>query len=137
MATKEKARVSSAGLGPTSKGSPSIKHAQRFVAALAGGEPVTFQTFDDNKEHKKRSLTRVLHGTLDEHAAELASLNEKGTGVFVMVNQGDGRGRNASSVRRVRALFADFDNAAENPLEKLKAAPVKPHVVVETSWPGR
>ena len=95
------------------------------------GERHTFQTFDD--AGKQRSLSRVLHGTLTEHLPSLASLNSRGAGVFVMVNQGDERGRKIANVSSVRALFVDLDGA---PLEPLRTSPLLPHCVVETS-PGR
>ncbi len=96
------------------------------------GDRFTFQTFDDSPA-KSPALSRVMHGTLRDHAATLASLNERGAGVFFMVNAGDGRGRKAGNVQRVRALFADLDGS---PLEPVQAATLPPHCIVESS-PGR
>ena len=96
---------------------------------LASGELVTFQTFDDAKRNR-RGLTRILHGSLAEHRQTLASLNERGAGVFWMVNAGDGKGRKATNVQRIRALFVDLDGA---PLEPVKAATLQPHCIVESS----
>lgn len=106
--------------------------AERFLTLLAPGERITFQTFPESGKHR-RGLTRVLHGTLAEHASTLASLNARGAGVYWMVNAGDGAGRKAENVQRVRALFVDLDGA---PLEPVRAAPLAPHCIVETS-PGR
>jgi hypothetical protein len=58
-------------------------------------------------------------------------LNAQGAGVFVMVNAGDGKGRTARNVTRVRALFLDTDGAPF-PAD----LPLMPHLVVESS-PGR
>ncbi len=102
----------------------------RFLSLF--GERFTFQTFDDSPA-KSPALSRVMHGTLREHAATLASLNERGAGVFFMVNAGDGRGRKAGNVRQVRALFADLDGS---PLAPVQAASLPPHCIVESS-PGR
>ena len=105
-------------------------NAAQFLALL--GDKHTFQTFDDSGG-KDRKLSRVLHGTLAQHADSLAALNARGAGVFVMVNEGDGMGRKAVNVRRVRALFVDLDGA---PLEPVQASKLKAHCIVESS-PGR
>lgn len=104
---------------------------ERFLARLANGEAITFQTFADNGDG--RHLARILHGTLAEHAPTLQKLNQAGAGVFLMVNAGDGQGRKTANVVRVRALFADLDGA---PLEPILAAKPTPHLIVESS-PGR
>lgn len=105
--------------------------AKRFLSALAGGEPVTFQTFADI--NGRGTLARILHGPIEKHDDTLQDLNYRGAGVFVMVNEGDLRGRRAENVVRVRALFADLDGA---PLAPILAACPPPHIVVESS-PGR
>lgn len=108
-----------------------IGDAQRFLAALGGR--LTFQTLDEGGEKGNRSLRRTLHGTLAEHANTLAKLNARGAGVFVMVNEGDGTGRDAASVQRVRAYYADFDTAQP---PDVATVPLKPHSIIESS-PGR
>lgn len=103
--------------------------AEHFLHAL--GRRFTFQTFDDAKRNRHgHGLTRILHGTLADHADTLADLNAKGAGIFVMVNEGDGKGRKADNVRHVRAYFLDLDGA---PLEPIKAAPLPPHCIIESS----
>lgn len=104
--------------------------ADTFLRALGGR--FTFQTFDDSGQGR-RALNRILHGTLAEHAATMASLNAKGAGVFVMVGEGDDKGRKAANVQRIRAYFVDLDGA---PVAPVQSAPLPPHVVVESS-PGR
>ncbi len=108
---------------------PDLQQTQDFLTLLADGEPFTFQTFDDG-EPKNPKLARILHGTLEEHAAALTALNDQGAGVFVMVNQGNLQGRKAGNVSAVRALFVDLDGA---PLEPVKQAALQPHIVVESS----
>ena len=103
--------------------------AATLLDMLAPGEQVTFQTFDDAKRNRQ-GLTRVLHGTLAEHRQTLASLNARGAGVYWMVNAGDGIGRKAMNVQRVRALFVDLDGA---PLEPVTTAPLPPHAIIESS----
>lgn len=111
---------------------PETDHEQagQLLRLIAGDGAVTFQTFDDDDEQKRRRLTQVMHGRLAQKGVRLDSLNSDGAGVFFMVNEGDGKGRRAKNVLRVRALFADLDGA---PLAPVLAFPLKPHAVVETS----
>ena len=102
----------------------------RFLSLF--GDRFTFQTFDDSPA-KSPALSRIMHGTLGQHAAALAGLNERGAGVFFMVNAGDGKGRKAGNVKQVRALFADLDGS---PLDPVQATSLPPHCIVESS-PGR
>ena len=90
----------------------------------------TFQTFDDNADRKAGSLAHTLNGTLDKHWENLCSLSQDGAGVFVTVNETDGKGRKAENVTRVRALFVDTDGADVEPIRKHD-----PDILVETS-PG-
>ena len=101
--------------------------AERFLRALGGR--FTFQTFDDSRR-KDRRLSRVLHGTLAQHADTLANLQARGAGVFVMVNEGDGKGRSERNVQRSRAYFADFDGAQP---PDVATVPLRPHCIVESS----
>lgn len=106
--------------------------AQRFVDLL-GAKQISFQTFDDNAKRKAPNLVCILHGSLAEHADQLAHLNRLGAGIFVSVNQTDGEGRKRENIKRVRAVTLDLDGAALEPICK---ADLKPHVIVESS-PGR
>ena len=86
--------------------------ARMYVEALTGSPhaAVTFQTFCDIKgSSDSNPLARVLHGTVDQHWEELGRLNDAGAGVFVTVNETDGKGRKAANIVRPRAYFADFD----------------------------
>jgi hypothetical protein len=103
-----------------------------FLAALdPGARSFTFQTFDDNNNRKDPKLICILHGSFADLQLELERLNERGAGVFVTINETDGRGRKTENIERVRALFVDLDGA---PLEPVLAA--SPHIVAESS-PGR
>jgi putative DNA primase/helicase len=109
-----------------------IAMACQFLTTLADGEDVTFQTFDDGI--KKRShLTKVLHGSIGDHATELQKLNSQGAGVFVTINKTDLKGRSTANITKVRAVFVDLDGA---PLEPILKTPITPHIIVESS-PGR
>ncbi|GAB3094920.1 primase alpha helix C-terminal domain-containing protein [Lysobacter terrae] len=106
--------------------------AARFLTALTGDCIHTFQTFDDTGK-SRRGMNRVLHGSLASQAQRLATLNDKGAGVFVMVNRGDGNGRKAINVTACRALFVDLDGA---PIEPLLSCQLPPRIVAESS-PGK
>ncbi|WP_119286341.1 DUF3987 domain-containing protein [Azohydromonas sediminis] len=108
-----------------------LASARRFLDLLAGSEAVTFQCFDDRGED--RTLARILHGHIEEHAAALRRLNEAGAGIFWVPNRLDGRGRRAQNVVGIRAVFLDLDGA---PLAPVAEAPAPPHAIIESS-PGR
>jgi putative DNA primase/helicase len=111
-----------------------LEVARRFLEVLdPEAEQFTFQTFDDNEELKRRHLARIVHGSLEDAAGLLISLQQDGAGTFVTINETDGRGRTEANMRRVRAVFADLDGA---PLAPVLACALEPHVVVESS-PGR
>ncbi len=89
--------------------------ARAFIAALTGSgdSAVTFQTFTDPlPKPTPDPLARWRHGTLDQHKRELVALNNRGAGIFLMVNQGDGKGRSAENVVGLTAFFTDNDGTA-------------------------
>lgn len=117
---------------------PDLTMTSRFLDALDPAGIFTFQTFGE-APGKKGKLIRVLHGTLQQHAAALADLNLNGASVNVMVNEGDGSvhdGRSScrekNNVVRVRALFIDLDGSPIQPVIDTE----HPDVIVETS-PGK
>jgi hypothetical protein len=112
---------------------PNLNQAQSFLTALdEDSDEFCFQTFDDSKAGNKK-LTRRLFGSLDQHKDTLSKLNEQGAGVFVTVNQTNGKGRKKSDITRIRALFVDLDGA---PIEPARNATKPPQIIVESS-PGR
>jgi hypothetical protein len=109
---------------------PDLIQAQAFLTALdEGADSWTFQTFADDGSGR-RELIRLLHGSLEKHGATLEQLNDKGAGIFVTVNETDGRGRTKGNITRGRALFVDLDGA---PIEPVRDSPMPPHIVVESS----
>ena len=112
---------------------PNLQQAQSFLTALdEDSDAWSFQTFDDGP-NKNKTLIRQFHGSLDHHAADLATLNDQGAGIFVTVNQTNGKGRKKADITRIRALFVDLDGS---PLGPVQNAANEPHIVVESS-PGR
>jgi hypothetical protein len=67
---------------------------------------------------------------LYEHWDTLTRASQNGAGVFVTVNETDGKGRKTANIIRVRAVFVDTDGAD---IEPIRAA--QPHILVESS-PG-
>jgi hypothetical protein len=108
-----------------------MRIAQTHLDALGGGD-FTFQTFPD-AGGDPRKLTRVLHGTLKQHGETLRKLNDAGAGIYITVNETDGKGRKTENVIGVRANFVDFDGAPPSPAIEWS---IKPDIVIETS-PGK
>jgi len=118
-----------------------LDEARRFLAAFSSDAVFTFQTFAERANvSNPGALGRVFHGSFDEHAEALSVLNDRGAGVFFMVNRGDGQiragrktCRTAENVTAIRALFVDLDGSPVAPVYQWELAPT---LVVESS-PGR
>ncbi len=112
---------------------------QAFLDVL-GSPPFIFQTFTDSKERKKTQardpLARVLIGTLEEHSKQLQALSHNGAGVFVQVNAGEERGKDA--VTQIRSLVVDLDTpeTMTESMQSLAAYMPKPTCIVKSS-PGK
>jgi RepB DNA-primase from phage plasmid len=114
--------------------SGNLADAERFLKLLdPTATAFEFRTIDDSKKRKDKNLTKTFYGTLKQHAAKLQRLNQQGAGVFVVINETDGRGRETENIKRARAVFIDLDGT---PLKPVLAARVKPHIIVESS-PGK
>ncbi len=86
-----------------------VNAAARFLRRLdPDAEAFTFQTWADGKDDRR--LVRLLHGSLDEHADELADLNRRGAAVAVTMNETDLKGTKRENVVCVRAVVLDLDN---------------------------
>ena len=100
---------------------PDIPMAESFLHILDPEGEFTFQVFPESKDSTTRP--KVLHGTLAEYADALVEANKQGSGIFVMVNKGDGithegvkSCRTAANVVSVRAVFVDLDGAPLGPV---------------------
>lgn len=114
---------------------PDLEAARRFLALLdPKAQNFTFQTFDDDKTRQNKNLAHIRHGSLDKHGSELIRANRSGCGIFVAVNQTDGKGRETPNITKVRAFFVDLDGA---PLEPVMQAPLPLHILVESGGAGR
>jgi hypothetical protein len=106
-----------------------LQEVEKFLSAIGGVGPFTFLTLDDGAL-KRKYLTLEIHGDSASQFNRLKNLNEKGAGIFVMVNKGDQKGRKSANVVSVRAVFVDLDGS---PIEPVLKGPLAPHIVVETS----
>lgn len=106
-----------------------IHIASEYLRLIGGdNEKYTYQIFSDAKNINLPP--KILHGTFDKLKGELASQNRKGAGVFVTVNETNGKGRTKENIIRIRAVWQDDDDEFEGDL------PLEPSIVVETS-PGK
>lgn len=90
--------------------------ARAFLTALTG-EPdpvVCFQVFDDSTT-KDPKLAKFWHGTLEQSIRALNSRQQQGCGVFVCINQTDGKVRKKDTIQGLRAVFADNDGTLSKP----------------------
>lgn len=109
----------------------SCLEAVRFLKFLdVDTDSFTFQTFDDNRHRRDKSLVRIIHGSLTEHFDYLCDLNRHGAGIFVTVNRTDGRGRQIHNIVRSRGVWIETDNGIPDRL------PIAPTLNVQTSSPS-
>jgi putative DNA primase/helicase len=87
--------------------------AAQFLALLdPAAREFTFQFFNDDGRQRH---AEVVHGSLDDVWPKVLTLNTpaQGVGVFVTINETDGRGRRRENIVRARALFVDADSAEQ------------------------
>ena len=104
------------------------RHTSHFLDQFSG--TLTFQTFDDTLK-KRKHLARIFHGRNENVMNALYDLNDQDAGVFLTVNETNGKGRTAKDIVRVRSVFADLDGV---PPDKAKLD--HPNMLIESS-PGR
>ena len=122
---------------------PHFEEAEDFLNALDGKDAqFTFQTFDDvevwsdekkkNIKRQNKDLVRVYHGTFNEHKQKLASINKRGGGVFVTINETDLKGSKKENILKIRAVFVDLDGSPIQPILDLPED-LQPHIIIESS----
>ncbi len=109
-----------------------LTEARRFLELLdPEGIEFTFQVIDDDNQRDSKQLRKVLHGSLDRHAARLIDFNNRGAGVFVTINRTTLRDRRINeNIVATRAVFVDLDGS---PLGPILQHHIKPHGFIETS----
>ncbi|MCF8999197.1 DUF3987 domain-containing protein [Acinetobacter nectaris] len=111
---------------------PCFDDAKYMLNILGPGESFTFQTFDDTGS-KNKILVSTISGPLEKCFNSLESHNKHGGGVFVTVNQTDGIGRKRENIKRVRALYVDFDKVNNDRVGDLVNLDLAPNMVIESS----
>lgn len=124
---------------------PDLEMAACHLAALDPAGVFTFQIFDDDQTRGpdgkrpdgRPALARLMHGTLEARAAELARLSLAGAGVFVCVNATDLKGRQRRNCVQVRAWSLDVDDCSyEEAVERVRAFGLVPSLVVRAKRGG-
>lgn len=90
----------------------------------------TFQTFDD-RPSKRSQLAAIFHGTLEQHFDTLKELNDQGAGIFVTVQETDGKGRRLENITTIRTVFFENDLGIDP-----SVLPLAPSLVTSSS-PGK
>ena len=105
-----------------------ITMAKQLLDLIAPKGKICFQTFKNTASFKGAPQWR--YGSLDDLFPWLHEQNEHGAGIYFMVNEGDGMGRSAENVTKIRAVFVDLDGA---PIGPVIGAACRPHAITETS----
>lgn len=100
--------------------SQDIKMAKRFLSHLSQDEEsiFAFQIFNDRKTSESSVMPQVLCGILDEFVDQFIRLQEQGAGIFVTINQTDGKGRKIE--RMAKDLTSDFPGVSGFSVRNLK-----------------
>ena len=82
---------------------PDLEVTKTFLEALDAEGEFTFQTFDDKQDRRDGRLAKIFHGRIEEHARDLITLQNRGAGVFVVINKTDLNGRKLENILDVRS----------------------------------
>lgn len=127
---KKKSSADGRALQPSKSSAINWREARHFVGLIAGKADacVCWQVFDDTGKHPEWAEHR--HGRLSdpEFREWLEAKNQQGCGIYICINETDGKGRRRQNIKRARAVWVDLDGA---PLPDLW--PVEPHIINESS----
>jgi hypothetical protein len=100
--------------------------AQQFLKLLdPAAEQFTFQTFQDRPQGA--AITNPKLARVHQGADLLQRYYRNGAGVWVTVNETDGRGRRSENIVRIRCIFQEADAGYGGPF------PLEPSITIETS----
>ena len=105
-----------------------VNQARTYIEALTGSANtvVTWQVFYDPKEGIKRpDLASHFQATLDQAIPAIKRAEMFQCGVYICINESDGKGRHEKNIQRIRTVFADFDGMAE------PVWPITPHLITK------
>lgn len=98
---------------------------EKYLSKLGGlTTAYDFRCIPDKE--KSRKVVK-LRGTLQGRARQLRALNEEDFGIFVSVNETDGRGVSKENVVRIRSCWVDLDG-----VESLPPLDLEPDMIVRT-----
>ena len=114
-----------------------------FIESFPGWK--CFQTFDDNSDRKSKKLVMQvstenfqypIDGEIDfmtpvipvKIFSDLEARNHYGAGVYLCINETNGKGRTTQDITNIRAVFADLDGSPLDPVWEYN-----PSMVVESS----
>lgn len=112
---------------------PDLITATKFLRLIAGQETNHCFQVIANCAPAKKEFDTYRFGGLREQLQWLTEQNEGGYGVYVVINETNGKSRKTEDVIAIRAVFVDLDGA---PLGPVMAAKPHPSIITETS-PGR
>lgn len=104
------------------------EQAARFLELLTGSTDsvLTWQLFYDPKDGTKRpDLASNFPANLKQATPAIQRAENNLQGVYLCINETDGKGRDIANITRIRTLFADFDGQAE------PNWPIPPHFVTK------
>ena len=110
-----------------------MDHYKTFISKFKGR--LTFQLFPEHGTGRPYHFTK----SASEACTDLVQKNKEGMGAFLMINEGDGRGRKSAHVKTIRAVFADLDNVSlQHAYDQLskndQGKPnLHPHMIINTS----
>lgn len=105
-----------------------LEQVEKFLTLLTGSADSlnTWQLFYDPKDGTKRSdLASTYTAMLKQATPSIKRAENNLQGVYMCINETDGKGRHVENITRIRTLFADFDGQAE------PAWPIPPHFVTK------
>jgi hypothetical protein len=113
---------------------PDPKMARQFLDLLDETDTsFTFVIIEEPKPKDRMANVAAYYGTIEQYQDVFSKANKNGYAVFVTINVTNSKERTKANIERVRALFVDLDGS---PIDPVYNAPLKAHIVVESS-PGR
>ena len=106
---------------------PDQRSASHHIKLLTGRKnaKVMFQVFSDKKGAGRKAWCK--YGRLRDVWKDLIEAQKEGCGVYVTINETDGRGRKSQNIARILALAVDLDGT---PLPLRYQLP--PHLVTQS-----
>lgn len=106
---------------------PNLEETKQFLEMLGGEDiPQWWRVIP------KQGGVYNLNGTLEELAGQLEQANRSGAGIFLTINETDGKGARGENVQVIRTMVADFDDPNMS-LTPIRDCGLNPQMIVESS----